>query len=185
MTRSRSGSSGKSVGICSWSSDAGASRATEISSMMLSAIFYQSLFWGLYFLDRDSIFRAAPILNLRQKNQQYTIFQLGLCVFHANCPTQRHDATETPIASLGTKMRNDFLPRPALFLFSINANLIAVQRDFDLTRRNAGEFDANKDRIRCLANISRWFERCQRSNFRLCGFVQNGIQFTNAFGQSL
>ena len=34
-----------------------------------------------------------------------------------------------------------------LFLFPINANLIAVQRDFDLIRRNAGEFDPNADRI--------------------------------------
>src|SRR3989440_9113932 len=182
---SRSGSNGKSVGICSCNSDSGGSRATEISSVMLSAIFFQLLFWGLYFLDRDSVFRAAPILNLRQMNQQYAIFQLGLGIFHANCPTQRYDATETPIVSLGTKMRNNFLPRVSLFLFSINANLIAVQRDFDLTRRNAGEFDANKDRIRCLANISGWFERSQRSNFSLCGFVQNGIQFTNPFGQSL
>src|SRR5256885_5607344 len=172
---SRSGSSGKSVGICSWSSDSGGSRATEIPSVMLSAIFYQLLFWGLYFLDRDSIFRAAPILNLRQKNQQYTIFQLGLCVFHANCPTQRHDPTETPIVSLGTKMRNDFLPRVALFLFSINANLIAVQRDLDLIRRNAGELDPNAHCIRCLANIGWWFERRQRSNFGFCGFMQNRI----------
>src|SRR2546423_13272789 len=172
MTRSRSGSSGKSVGICSCNSDSGGSRATEISSVMLSAIFYQLLFWGLYFLDRDSVFRAAPILNLRQKNQQYTIFQLGLRVFHANCPTQRHDSTETPIVSLGTKMRNDFLPRVALFLFSINTNLIAVQRDLNLIRSNAGEFDANADRIRCLANIGRWFERRQRSNFGFRGLMQ-------------
>src|SRR5438105_598060 len=107
---SRSGNSGKSFGICSCSSDSGGSRATEISSGMLSAIFYQ-LFRGLYFLDWDSVFRATPILNLRQMNQQYAVFQFGLAVFHANCPTQRHDATETAIVSLGAKMRNNFLPR--------------------------------------------------------------------------
>src|SRR5947207_13782141 len=99
---SRSGSSGKSVGICSWSSDSGGSRATEISSVMLSAIFYHLLFWRLYFLDRDSVFRAAPILNLRQKNQQYTISQLGLCAFYANSPTQLHDTTKTTLVTLTT-----------------------------------------------------------------------------------
>src|SRR2546423_12114370 len=167
---SRSGSSGKSVGICSWSSDSGGSRATEISSVMLSAIFYQ-LFRGLYFLNRDSVFRAAPILNLRQSNQQYAIFQLGLAIFHADCPAQGHDTAETPIVSLGTKMRNNFLPRVALFLLSINANLIAVQGNLDLIRRHAGEFDANAYRVLCFANIGRWLERSERRNLGLRGLV--------------
>src|SRR6185369_12371650 len=89
------------------------------------------------------------------------------------------------IISFRTEVRNHLLTRMPLLLFTIDANLVARQRDFDLIRRNAWQFDADTNRICRFTNVSRWFEGGQRRQFDFCGFAQNRIEFADSLGKLL
>src|ERR1043166_1092901 len=136
---SRNGSSGSSLGICSARSGSAGSNATEISSLMLSAISY--VLFDLF--NRYLEFRSAPVFYFGQQNQQYAILQFGRRSFDADSPAQWHHAAESSIISLGTEVRNNFLSRVLFLLLAIDVDLFAGERDFDLIRGHAGEFEAH------------------------------------------
>src|SRR5262245_11346290 len=83
-------------------------------------------------------------------------------------------------------MRNDPLANGTLFLLSINSDLVAVKRNPNLIRTDAGDFDANADRLRCLTNID---GRCPgagaRRSFGLCRLMKYRVQLADAVSQPL
>src|SRR2546422_8369677 len=83
-------------------------------------------------------------------------------------------------------MRNDPLPRISFLLFSINAQLIAVQSNLDLAGAYARQFDADTNRVSCLTNVNRRHPRTGHyRHLFVSRFLQHRKQPSDPFRQTL
>src|SRR5260370_5769440 len=117
---------------------------------------------------------------------QNAVCQLSRRILYANRPTQGHLSIKMAIASFGTKMRHDSLPRAPFLLFATNAQLVTVQANLDLTVSHPRQCDAHANRVGCLAKVDRR-RPCavDRRHLRVSGLPSHAKKSPDAFRPTL
>src|SRR6185436_15399008 len=145
MTMSRSGNTGRSLGICkSWLVSA-TSMPSVISLSLMIAIINLYLFnlalvpspTNIFSLrvsvfHRNLEFHPPAVLNLGKTNCQHSICNFGSCIANAYRPTHRHQPAKFSVTTLRTMMRKYLVARYASFFLAPNSQLRVSRADLDL-----------------------------------------------------